>query len=121
MVLTYHEILRQPSRYSYATQAEEFESHIQFLLESRRGAAQGLFTFDDGHHSHYEVAMPLLEEHRVRGIFFVTAGWVGKRLEQMTWSQLRQLSALGHDVQSHGWSHQFLTRCRPDELSQELW
>src|SRR5262249_53289973 len=36
------------------------------------------------------------------------------------WDQLKELQAAGHSIQSHGWSHKFLTFCSDAELAQEL-
>jgi peptidoglycan/xylan/chitin deacetylase (PgdA/CDA1 family) len=62
----------------------------------------------------------LLEKHSLRAIFFVPASWIGTRDHVMTWSQLRQIVSLRHEVQSHGWSHQLLTHCTESDLRNEL-
>jgi peptidoglycan/xylan/chitin deacetylase (PgdA/CDA1 family) len=77
-------------------------------------------TFDDGHISNYENAAPLLEKHQLSGIFFVAADFIGKRLDCMDWHQLRQLSQMGHEIQSHSSSHPMLTQCTKGELLDEL-
>src|SRR5260221_14516941 len=38
----------------------------------------------------------------------------------MTSSQLEQLMSAGHNVQSHAWSHEFLTGCSASQLDYEL-
>ena len=89
-----------------------------------------VLTFDDGLRSNFEVAAPLLERYGMRGWFFVTTGLtdcpdvqqrqhaaqhrlLGAILEQpsetgriaMSWDELRQLRARGHQVGSHTHSH----------------
>lgn len=89
-----------------------------------------VLTFDDGLRSNFEVAAPLLERHGLRGWFFVPTGFIdcpaasqrayasrhnllGAILEPrreddrvaMTWQELRELTARGHEVGSHTQSH----------------
>lgn len=122
MVLTYHEILPEPSRYAYAVARGAFQEHLCFLadLRTKGQTPASVITFDDGHVSHHEYGMPLLEENHFRGIFFVTAGWIQARPSYMSWAQLAELVAHGHEVQSHSWSHRLLTGCSPNELTYEL-
>jgi peptidoglycan/xylan/chitin deacetylase (PgdA/CDA1 family) len=124
IILAYHEICVEPSGYLYAVTTRQLEDHLQVLSEIERDSATRisppLITFDDGHISNYERALPLLEKYSQRAIFFVTVGWTGVRDEYMNWPQLRELIALGHGVASHGWSHVPLTRCPLAEARQEL-
>ncbi len=89
-----------------------------------------VLTFDDGLRSNFEVAAPLLERFGMRGWFFVTTSLtdcpdadqqahaarhnlLGAILERpsttgriaMSWDELRQLRARGHQVGSHTHSH----------------
>jgi peptidoglycan/xylan/chitin deacetylase (PgdA/CDA1 family) len=113
--LTYHEVDASPSPYIYSVSEDQFAGHARAL------ASEGaVFTFDDGLRSHLHRAAPILEENRARGLFFVTAGWTENRPEYMNWQELRELSARGHEVQAHGWSHKFLTHCPEAQLKEEL-
>src|SRR5262249_13849364 len=47
-------------------------------------------------------------------------GLVGMEAKFLSWEQLRELQAAGHSIQSHGYSHKFLTACSEDELIQEV-
>lgn len=124
LVLTYHEIVPQPSPYLYAVTCEQFEEHLRvgarWLAEAERETHLPQITFDDGHLSNYHFAYPLLKKYSQRATFFVIAGWIGGQPEYMSWQQLRELVAAGHEVRSHGWSHVLLTRCSDAELSDEL-
>jgi len=123
MILTYHEIVPHSSRYLYSLSCERLEEHVRLLvaLRSEPSPVTGLtMTFDDGHSSHYRYAVPVLQDHSCRGIFFVTVGWTGMRPGYMDWQQLRDIVSMGHEVQSHGWSHKYLTYCSAPELSAEL-
>ena len=122
--LAYHEITRAKPLYLYSVSIAQFEEHVSRV--ARLNACEELpgeairVTFDDGHVSQFEQGLPVLEQCSVKAMFFVTAGWMGRRAGYMSWPQVAKLSALGHEVQSHGWSHAFLTRCSNQELACEL-
>jgi peptidoglycan/xylan/chitin deacetylase (PgdA/CDA1 family) len=125
MILTYHEINEADSGYTYAVSRSRFEDHVQQLAGLRalgRGFTDKLvITFDDGHVSHYRFGLPLLEKHGLRNaIFFVTAGWIEQQPGCLSWPQLKEITRAGYEVQSHSWSHQFLTKCSDAELREEV-
>jgi len=76
-------------------------------------------TFDDGHHTHYESAFPILREHGFRATFFVTTSWVGTA-GYVTWAQLREMAAAGMSIQSHTHSHPFLSTLDSSGVEREL-
>jgi peptidoglycan/xylan/chitin deacetylase (PgdA/CDA1 family) len=123
-ILTYHEIEPLDSNYLYAVTARQLDEQLRILAERKRQSpirTQRIeVTFDDGHVSNFNVARPLLERHGISATFFVTAGRIGQQSKAMTWLQLKTLVKQGHVVQSHGWSHKFLTHCSPNELDEEL-
>lgn len=116
MVLAYHHITADSS-YRYSLAPELFNAHVQRVAD---GSLPCLITFDDGHVSQYEAALPILEQHGCKATFFVTPGWTGKDRAYMTAAQLRELYRLGHRIESHSWSHPMLTHCSPGDLHQEL-
>ncbi len=77
-------------------------------------------TFDDGHISNFELALPVLQSRGMIARFFITAGWTGKRAGYMGWPELRSLHASGQSIGAHGWSHILLTHCGKNELDREL-
>jgi len=120
---SYH-LVQDGAGYVYSTSGEQLETHLKLLVSLASSLPDFLsapcLTFDDGHVSQFRYAFPLLQKYGVRAIFFVIAGWMGGRPDYMTWAQLRELTAAGHEVQSHGLTHRFLTRCTDSELAQEL-
>jgi peptidoglycan/xylan/chitin deacetylase (PgdA/CDA1 family) len=99
------------------------EEHVRFMRELQtefRRNGTPCVTFDDGHISQYHDGLPLLEQFHLRGIFFITAEWIDSKPGYMSWALLRDIVRRGHEVQSHGWSHKFLTQCSPAELREEL-
>jgi peptidoglycan/xylan/chitin deacetylase (PgdA/CDA1 family) len=121
-IITYHEISELPSPDRYVVDRVRLEEHLRVVAEAaaRDGHPGARVTFDDGHRSNHRYVPPLLERFGLRAIFFVTAGHVGIRPDCLSWSQLAELSAAGHDVQAHGWSHAALTHCDDAQLHEEL-
>ncbi len=123
-ILTYHEVVPAQASYLYSVTSGQLEEHLQLVAELQAAARPVVVaprvTFDDGYVSNHQYALPLLEQYSVRAIFFVTAGWIGKRPGIMSWAQLREITTLGHEVESHSWSHKFLTHCSDSELREEM-
>lgn len=123
MILTYHEVFENNSRYLYSVTSEKLDAHLAVVSEFQRcNAARGgtLVTFDDGHMSNYDLAFPLLQKHEVFATFFVTTEWIARRPSFMDWQQLREMQRRGHTIGAHGLSHKFLTHCRSSELQDEV-
>lgn len=123
--LTYHAISSDPDPDAYTVSPAQLREHLA-LVTRLHGAADSqlqttAITFDDGHISNYIYAVPLMQEHAIQAKFFVNVGQIGVRSDFMTWAQLRELVSLGYEVQSHGWSHQYLTRCSEGELHSEVY
>jgi peptidoglycan/xylan/chitin deacetylase (PgdA/CDA1 family) len=100
----------------------QFEEHLELItaLSSSGLGDTPVVTFDDGRASDFEFALPLLEKHGLRAIFFVTVGLIENKQDFMTWEQIRNIESLGHSVQSHGWSHLLLTRAGKTDLIKEV-
>ena len=119
MILAYHQIVNEPSRYLYAVTTGRMREHIDLLLRRKAlGHSDTGITFDDGWESH-RLAAGILEDAGLRGTFFITPAWVGTQ-RFLDVCDLRELAEHGHEVQSHGWSHTLLPRCGPAELRMEL-
>src|SRR5467141_2847567 len=65
-------------------------------------------TFDDGAVSQYLNARPALADHGFHATFFINSGFVNPRSDgttnpyYMSWAQLTQLAAEGHEIGGHG-------------------
>ena len=89
-----------------------------------------VLTFDDGYESLFRTAVPTLLELEIRATFFCVAGYLGKvnrwdarqgrRQEHLSPAQLKELSALGFEIGSHGLSHRLLTRLDASAVREEL-
>ena len=121
--LLYHEVQQVRSEYSYAVDSTSFGEHLRMLARVKRDMPSAYFpeiTFDDGHRSNYELALPMLEEHGLKATFFITAGWTEQKAGYMTWREVYALHQAGHLIGAHGWTHRLLTHCRATELDEEL-
>lgn len=91
-------------------------------LEQQAAPAPGgvLLTFDDGHASNAELALPLLRQRGLAALFFVTSDFIGQRPGFCTWEQVRALAREGMTVGGHGQTHRFLSDLPDQELRREL-
>jgi len=123
LYLLYHEIRNVVSDYSYVVETNEFARHADLFVEARRQQTANLWpeiTFDDGHISNYELALPILAARSLQATFFVTVGWTGTRAGYMGWEHLRTLHQRNQNIGAHGWSHTLLTHCDQNALHTEL-
>jgi Polysaccharide deacetylase len=123
LYLLYHELRPGRSSYSYALETGEFEKQLDLFLQLRKMGKAGLWpeiTFDDGHISNFEFALPALQSHAIHAWFFITVGWTGSRPGYMGWPELHALHQAGQTIGAHGWTHTLLTHCSPAELHREL-
>jgi peptidoglycan/xylan/chitin deacetylase (PgdA/CDA1 family) len=120
MVLAYHEVMPE-SNYAYCVTLASFAEQLRSLDSLKKTKSLGAqITFDDGEQSQFHNAAPLLAQHGFKATYFVTPGLIGTAAKFLGWDDFRALQAAGHSVQSHGWSHKFLTFCSEAELAHEL-
>ena len=124
LVFTYHEIQFESPSYVYAISHDSLDSHLGMFVHyqgpsTTKSSMPGV-AFDDGHASVHRLGLPLLAAHGLQATFFITASWIDDRPDYMSWADLREVAAAGHRVQSHGWSHAWLTHCTPGQLVDEL-
>ena len=87
--------------------------------ESLRSIHAIVLTFDDGHVSNYEVALPILLEHQLKATFFIVAGAIGSG-QAMDWKQIRALHTAGMEIGSHTLTHRPPSTLADSELRYEL-
>ena len=142
VVFNYHGIEEREDEYpwtdaekTYVLSREVFERQIKYLFSRNTSALSldqldewlkgkdypnpALLTFDDGHLSHFKYAAPCLRENHGTGIFFVSAGLVGRK-HQMGWTELKELLRQGFEIGSHGLRHIPLVHLSEDELEKEI-
>lgn len=118
-LLTYHQVRAGARRYVYAVTPDQLDAHLRWLAAGG-GAGSLAIGFDDAHISVYRAAFPLLTRYGLAATIFAIAGFSNGRGGYMEWGQLREMAAAGHSIQSHSWSHPFLSQCSPQQLRQEL-
>jgi hypothetical protein len=123
LYLLYHELRPNGSKYSYVIDNDDFERHLDLFSRLRQRTDGGIvpeITFDDGHISNFEHALPRLASRNLKAHFFITVGWTGHKPGYMGWNDLRALHAAGQTIGAHGWSHTLLTHCDEEQLQTEL-
>ncbi len=78
-----------------------------------------MLTFDDGHISHYETVLPILQELGFTGVFFLVSNDIGKK-GRMNWAQVKSLKHAGMDIGSHGMNHEIMNKYPYQSLIVEL-
>jgi peptidoglycan/xylan/chitin deacetylase (PgdA/CDA1 family) len=123
-VLLYHDVVNDPkaSGFSgkdadlYKIDVECFAGHLKALLKSPptvscprdlsspRPDRTIILSFDDGGASAYTTIAPMLEEHGIRGVFFVVTDRIGAP-GFLTKEQILHLHQQGHVIGSHSHTH----------------
>jgi polysaccharide deacetylase family protein (PEP-CTERM system associated) len=62
-----------------------------------------------------EKLLALLERHRYRATFFVL-GWIAERHPAL----VQRIAAAGHEIASHGYAHELVTKLWPDEFREDV-
>lgn len=76
-------------------------------------------TFDDGHVSNFEVAVPILADLQGSADFFVNPSTVGTP-DHVSWSALADMADTGMSIQSHGYTHRYFDELSAEEIRNEL-
>lgn len=76
------------------------------------------FTFDDGYESDYKVVAPTFEKYGYRASFYL----IVRNNTDKTWAIWRDISARGHEIGNHSWSHILLdnTSLTETDLEREI-
>jgi len=121
----------------YVLSRAPFEQHLDYLArrsvpvcslaecrtasfcESDGALVPAVLTFDDGDVSCYTTTAPILERFGFRGEFFVVTEWID-RPGFLTRTQLCELAARGHRIQSHSRTHPLLTELDTAAIDEEV-
>lgn len=128
-ILMYHYVSELPSnpdhyRRDLTVLPENFEAQLQYLSGAGYHAitltdlhlhlTQGypmpekpiVLTFDDGYRDAYETVFPLLLDYGFTGTFFVLATPAHfESSDYLTWTQMKEMSDAGMEIQAHGRDH----------------
>ena len=113
--------------------ADEILPPVRITKFSGDRAAAISYTFDDGLRDQYTLAVPMLNEAGFKGTFFVIPGKTAESPEEgalkqnekrawggICWAELKEMSAQGHEIASHTWSHRGMQKLTPEEVDSEL-
>jgi len=134
VVLMYHSLYRGEDTSDidvedlpYAVSENNFIEQIDRIAKQRSGlfseneSADIVITFDDGHRSNLEIAVPLLVERGLTAYFFITTGFTDSRPGFMSAQEVTSLSGVpGMVVGSHGVTHRFFNDMSEKEAVAEL-
>jgi peptidoglycan/xylan/chitin deacetylase (PgdA/CDA1 family) len=87
-------------------------------VSSRAGETIVSLTFDDGWGSQFDAAA-MLSARGMKGTFYVNTSRIGGE-RFLTWAQLEELEADGHEIGGHGLDHLDLTTLNKDELRRQV-
>ena len=112
----------------YAVSTQNFIAQLERLQNKSVGLLNNddsvmpdvVITFDDGHVSNYDIAMPLLVERGLSAYLFVTGNFVGKRAHFCLPEQLEKMAQNGMEIGSHGMTHRFFDDLSDEEAECEL-
>ena len=76
-------------------------------------------TIDDGWRSTYTEAFPELKRRHFPFTVFIYPKIIGQTAYALTWKQIREMADAGVDIESHSYSHPFLTRRRNAALDEK--
>ena len=80
-----------------------------------------MINFDDGFKSQYDHAYLILEQYGLKGTFWIVCGYAsGANPVYMTWQQVDQLVADGHDIQNHEMTHAHLQALTDEQIAAEV-
>jgi peptidoglycan/xylan/chitin deacetylase (PgdA/CDA1 family) len=111
----------------YAVSKENFILQLDQIAKLKSGVftagetADVIITFDDGHQSNLDIAVPLLLERGLGAYFFITSGFVDSRPGFLSSDGVAELAKVpGMIVGSHGVTHKFFDDLSSSDAHQEL-
>jgi len=115
----------------YAVSTENFRTQLAVLAKLRTGLISGsvtqgqgsvdvVLTFDDGHVSNYDLALPILAEFGMQAYFFITSDFTDQREHFCSSEQLRLMHDAGMVIGSHGKTHAFFADLPEHEALHEF-
>lgn len=137
LILNYHRLTTpadviDPAFVNFTLPETQFEAQLQLLSdlkipvidlsETQNIPVSGLcvaITFDDGHRSDVEIALPILKKFDFSATFFPVVHHINKE-GYVSWEELHLLSKEGHTIGSHGLTHRHLSRLPNHEVRNEL-
>ena len=127
-VLTFHRITNDNFLEFEDISSENFEYILSKINQkcvsidqilSSKLSDNWLLSFDDGFSSDFEIVLPLMNKFGIKGIFFITTSYVGKK-NYLNWNQIKTLSNEGMEIGSHSVNHLDMLSLSKEERLQEI-
>ncbi len=142
-ILVYHHVRKQEgwskSTWSWkmTVTPETFERHMQHLadkgyetitMSDMTAAIRGertmpakpvVITFDDNNASQYDIAVPIMEKHGHKAVFYLVTKYLDTP-HMLNREKALELQAKGHEIASHTMTHRALPGLNDEELAWEL-
>jgi peptidoglycan/xylan/chitin deacetylase (PgdA/CDA1 family) len=100
---------------------------LRDLYDFVKGTKQSLpknavvVTIDDGWRSTYTQVYPEMKRRHFPFTVFIYPKIIGQTAYALTWKQVKEMADAGVDIQSHSYSHPFLTRKRHEALDDRAY
>ncbi len=135
VVIYYHDIVEKGKGYSYQkVEKEHFESQMKYLkengyhsilfedMEKPLPEKAVLVTFDDGFHSVYENAVPIMERYDIKGNIFLPTKYIEEQNPYfMTWEMLKNLCDSGKfSVAAHTHDHADIRTLDVESMNRQI-
>ncbi len=136
-ILEYHDLIKEfrdkSSFHSpYVLDPQKFYDQLKWLKENsfKTISVDDLFnnriiekavilTFDDGHISNYECALPLLQEFGFQATFFLVAQFIGQE-NYLTVEHIQEMQKAGMHFESHSLTHPYLLALSRKVMVREI-
>jgi len=79
-----------------------------------------ILNFDDGRKTQFTEAKPILDKYGFKATFYIVCNYVGNKPGYMNWSEVNQLHAEGHDIESHTMNHADLSDVSKNSLEYQI-
>lgn len=83
------------------------------------------YTFDDGLREHYTVVTPRLNQLGFKGTFVINGSKINSNnnlndTTRMSWNELKEMAAFGHEISNHGWAHKNLGKFPIEVIKEDI-
>jgi peptidoglycan/xylan/chitin deacetylase (PgdA/CDA1 family) len=138
-ILLYHHVNGENSDSRYTVSIPDFRNQMQALYEhgytaitisilvdallfgGDLPAKPVVITFDDGHHSVYDYAFPIMSEFGFPGVFYIVANRIYGTTDFVNVAEIQTMIEAGWEIGSHGYTHLDITKdhaSAPYEIGQ---
>lgn len=97
-----------------------YKLQAQLPSETVKSDKLVILNFDDGRKSQFTQAKPILDKYGFKATFYIVCNYIGNKPGYMNWSEVKELSAEGHDIESHTMNHAYLGTASKNSLDYQI-